>query len=431
MRDPTAYSRRVFLQQGVTLASTVATVPWFIERSAHGVMHPLGCAVSSRPGINDERILVVVQLGGGNDGLNTVVPYFDNRYYAARSTLAIGPPGQARQGAGAALELDEDAGLGLHPALSGLKELYDDSKVSVIQGVGYPNPNRSHFASMDIWQTGRTDGKGTGWIGRYFDNTCNGSPDPQGAVAIGRQAPLALMGDVQKPVAFENAGLFRWTGQDLHAALGEPYDAIVRAGALEGVDANSQQSYLMRTSLDAQVASDRIRTAVAKRTLVNYPGNRLANQLKMIGAMIRDGLSTRVYYASLGGFDTHGSQLGSHNNLMNQLGSSLKAFQADLAAQGNEDRVLTVVFSEFGRRVAQNGSGGTDHGTAAPMFLVGSKVRPGILGNHPSLGDLDRGDLKFGIDFRSVYAGILGDWMQADSDAILGERFRRAQLLKT
>ena len=431
MTDPKAYSRRVFLQQGVTLASTMASVPWFVERSAHGIMHPLDSALSSLPGVDENRILVVVQLGGGNDGLNTVVPYFDDRYYQARSTIGIGAPGKPRPGAGEALELDENAGLGLHPGLTGLKELHDQGKVSIIQGVGYPNPNRSHFASMDIWQTGRRDGKGTGWIGRYFDNTCNGTPDPQGAVAIGRQAPLALMGDVQKPVAFENAGLFRWTGQDLHAALGEPYDAIVRAGALEGVDSDSQQSYLMRTSLDAQVASDRIRKAVAKRTLVNYPGNRLAKQLKMVGAMIRDGLSTRVYYASLGGFDTHGSQLGSHNNLMNQLGGALKAFQDDLAAQGNEDRVLTVVFSEFGRRVAQNGSGGTDHGTAAPMFLVGSRVRPGILGNHPSLGDLDRGDLKFGIDFRSVYAGILGDWMQADSEAILGRKCTPAQILKT
>ena len=147
---------------------------------------------------------------------------------------------------------------------------------------------------------------------------------------------------MQKPVAFEHERLFRWTGQDLHEAMGEPYDRVVRAGALDGVDPDSQQAYLMRTSLDAQVASDRIRTAVGERPLVNYPGNRLAHQLKMIGAMIRDGLSTRVYYASLGGFDTHGSQLGSHNSLMNQVGSSLKAFQDDLAAQGNEDRVLTV-----------------------------------------------------------------------------------------
>lgn len=419
MTDPRAYSRRMFLQQGVTLASTVATVPWFIERSAHGVMHPLECAVSSRPGIHDERILVVVQLGGGNDGLNTVVPYFDNRYFAARPTLAIRPPGQRRNSAPVALELDTTTGLGLHPGLSGLKELYDNAKVAIIQGVGYPNPNRSHFASMDIWQTGRTDGKGTGWIGRYFDNTCSGKPDSHAAIATGPHAPLAMIGNLQQPLTLENT-----EGQGLDGAR-------VRTGNLGRTNTDSQASYLMRRSLDTQVPSTRMCSAVAKQPLVNYPENPLARQLKLIGALIRDGLSTRVYYASLGGFDTHGSQLASHHTLMNQLGNSLKSFQADLAAQGNEDRVLTVVFSEFGRRVAENGSGGTDHGTAAPMFMVGSRVRPGIVGNHPSLGDLDRGDLKFGIDFRSVYAGILGDWMQADSDAILGERFRRAQLLKT
>ena len=305
--------------------------------------------------------------------------------------------------------------------------------MSVVQGVGYPNPNRSHFTSMDIWQTGRLDAKGSGWVGRYFDNTCNGSPKPEAAIAIGRNAPLALEGDVQKPIAFESASLFRWNGQDLHGSLKEPYDTLNRTGSTgfpaDGA-AETQKAFLMRTALDAQVSSDRIRAAVAKQPLVSYPGHGLANQLKMIGAMIRDGMPTRVYYASMGGFDTHGGQLGTHANLMRQLGESLNAFQRDLREQRNDARVTTMVFSEFGRRVKQNASGGTDHGTAAPMFLVGTAVKPGVWGNHPSLTDLDQGDLKFGVDFRSVYASVLEDWMQAPSEKVLRGRFANPKLFK-
>jgi uncharacterized protein (DUF1501 family) len=427
-----AYTRRLFLQRGCALASLAATVPCFIERSAMGTLgDPL---LASQPGVADERILVIVQLGGGNDGLNTVVPFGSDDYYRARPQIGIRGPGAAAQNAQpAALALDGALGIGLHPSLAGLKELYDEGLVSVVQGVGYPNPNRSHFTSMDIWQTGRLDAKGSGWVGRYFDNTCNGSPKPEAAIAIGRNAPLALEGDVQKPIAFESASLFRWNGQDLHGSLKEPYDTLNRTGSTgfpaDGA-AETQKAFLMRTALDAQVSSDRIRAAVAKQPLVSYPGHGLANQLKMIGAMIRDGMPTRVYYASMGGFDTHGGQLGTHANLMRQLGESLNAFQRDLREQRNDARVTTMVFSEFGRRVKQNASGGTDHGTAAPMFLVGTAVKPGVWGNHPSLTDLDQGDLKFGVDFRSVYASVLEDWMQAPSEKVLRGRFANPKLFK-
>ncbi|MFZ4751052.1 MAG: DUF1501 domain-containing protein [Phycisphaerales bacterium] len=433
-----AYTRRLFLQRGCALASIAATVPCFIERSALGMLgDPL---LASQPGVPEERILVVIQLGGGNDGLNTVIPFGDDEYYRARPQIGIRAPGAAPQNAQpAALALDGVRGLGLHPNLAALKELYDEGLVQVIQGVGYPNPNRSHFTSMDIWQTGRLDAKGSGWIGRYFDNTCNGTPRPEASVAIGRNAPLALEGEVQKPIAFESPSLFRWNGQDLHASLKDPYDRINRAGggapdAGAGVpDAgggDTQKAFLMRTALDAQVSSDRIRAAVAKQPLVPYPGHGLAGQLKTIGAMIRDGMPTRVYYASMGGFDTHGGQLGTHGNLMRQFGESLAAFQRDLKAQGNDGRVTTMVFSEFGRRVKQNASGGTDHGTAAPMFLVGPQVKPGVFGNHPSLTDLDQGDLKYGVDFRSVYASVLEDWLKAPSEKVLRARFANPSLFK-
>lgn len=430
--DRPAYSRRLFLQQGMTFISLAATAPLFIQRSASGLMLPLGSAVSSRPGVPEDRVLVVVQLGGGNDGLNTVIPYGNAAYYKARPAVAIAAPGKAGNNQQAALKLDDKNGIGLHPNLGGLKELMDEGYASIVQGVGYPNPNRSHFTSMDIWQTADTDAKGYGWIGRYFDCTCHGTPVPEGAVSIGNAAPLAMQGQVQKPVSFESAELFRWLGEDLDGkgALKKPYDQINRSGKLENVSDDSQLGFLMRTALDAQVSSERIRAAVAKKPLVAYPNGNLARQLQIVGAMIRDGMKTRVYYVSLSGFDTHANQVPTHGNLMRQLGDSLNAFHKDLKAQGNSGRVLTMVFSEFGRRVAQNASGGTDHGCAAPMYFMGDMVRPGLLGEHPSLTDLDEGDLKFNVDFRSVYAAVLEDWMGAPADKVLGRAYKKAKIVK-
>lgn len=433
MIDPTLpYSRRLFIRHGVALASMASTIPAFLQRSAMGMLVPGTQGQTSIPGVPQDHILVVLQLGGGNDGLNTVVPYGMPDYFRARPTLAVAEPGgQQRGGAGVALELDRSRGLGLNPSLEALKSLYDDGLVSIVQGVGYPNPNRSHFASMDIWQTARLDGKGDGWIGRYFDNTCNGTPVPEGAVNIGRSAPLALMGSVQKPVSFENAELFRWLGDEVHDALHDPYQAINRAGAVGEPTPGSQRDFLMRTALDAQVASDRIRGAVRKQPLVRYPQSDIARQLQIVGALVRDGLSTRVFYVSKGGFDTHANQPGGHGNILRQVAEAMKAFHEDLKAQGNHERVLTLVFSEFGRRVQQNASQGTDHGTAAPMFLMGPMVRPGVIGEHPSLTDLDQGDLKFGIDFRGVYASVLEQWMGTPSAKVLGGDFSKPAVIRT
>ncbi len=424
------YTRRLFLQQGFTLASMATTAPLFLQRSALGMMRPIGTMLSSRPGVPEDRILVVVQLGGGNDGLNTVVPYGSGDYYNARPALALPAPDRGTQQQPGVLKLDEANGIGLHPSLAGFKELLDDGVASIVQGVGYPNPNRSHFTSMDIWHTAEVDGRGYGWIGRYFDNTCNGTPVPDGGVAMGRAAPLAMQGALQKPVTFESADLFRWLGEDIDPALERPYQKINREGTLEEVDPDSQLGFLMRTALDAQVSSDRIRAAVAKQSLVRYPRSRLSGHLRTVAAMIRDEMPTRVYYVSMGGFDTHANQVGRHANLLRQFAEALNAFYKDLKAQGNSGRVLTMAFSEFGRRVGQNASAGTDHGTAAPMYLVGEAVKPGLLGEHPSLVDLDRGDLKFSVDFRSVYGAVLEDWMAAPADEILGRAYPKARVLR-
>jgi len=424
------YSRRLFIRHGVALASLAATVPSFIQNSAFGLVAQ-AAANPGLAGVPGERVLVIVQMGGGNDGLNTVVPYGSADYYNQRPTIGIqAPTAQARGQAGVALDLARDPGIGLHPSLRGLKELFDDGQLAVLQGVGYPNPNRSHFTSMDIWNTADTNGKGDGWIGRYFDNTCNGTPLPEGAISIGRTAPLAMVGKVQKPINFESADLFRWMGNDVDHRMEATYEAMNRAGVLPHTSERSEAAFLMRTALDAQLSSDRIRAAVERQPLATWPSSDLAKQLKMIAAMIRDGMKTRVYYVSMGGFDTHANQPGGHGNLMRQLGDALLAFQKDLQQQGNDGRVVTVCFSEFGRRVRQNASNGTDHGTAGPMFLIGPRVNPGLQGTYPSLTDLDGGDLKFTTDFRGVYQELLGTWMGADTKAVLGGEWAAPGLVR-
>ncbi len=442
LNPPSPFTRRVLLKHGLLMASAAATVPAFINSSAMAMARALG-PLSSLPGVPDERVLVVIQFSGGNDGLNTVVPIGFPEYYKARPQIAIAEKD--------ALRLSGADGIGLHPALASLKDMYDNGMVSVIQGIGYPNPNRSHFKSMDIWHTADTTATGDGWLGKYFDAECCGygkgesgtptapkntstSAGPPG-IAIGRSAPLAMQGRAVQPVSFESAELFRWSGQDIDADLGRAYDALNRRDPADSrKDTNAD--FLLRTAMDAQVSSDLIRKAVAVKPLVTYPTNgpsgELSRQLQMVASMIRADLKTKVYYVTLGSFDTHaqqGGQQGRHANLLRGFADATKAFYEDLKKQGNDTRVMTVVFSEFGRRVGQNASQGTDHGTAAPMFLVGPMVKAGVLTPHPSMKDLDEGDLRFSTDFRTVYAGVLNSWMKADSEKILGQKFRAMNVL--
>ncbi|MAE59979.1 MAG: hypothetical protein CMJ49_01330 [Planctomycetaceae bacterium] len=418
------YTRREFMGRSLAVVSTAATIPAFVQRSAFAIEQPDSVRhTAQRPGVPEDRILVVVQLGGGNDGLNTIVPYGTDDYYQMRPQLAV-PRGEV-------LKLNGADGIGLHPQLNSLMRLYDDGLVAAIQGVGYPNPNRSHFKSMDIWHTGEPRrGQGYGWLGRYFDNTCEGAPDPNLCVAVGDQAPLAAQGAKVQPVAFQDERLFRWAGSDLHDDVAASYERINRAGPVEDVAEGSTASFLMRTALDAQVSSDRIRAAARTAPLVNYPRDQMGQSLKMVGSMIRAGLPTRVYYTSMSGFDTHAGQQWRHGNLLRQFSAAVAALYRDLKRQGNEKRVLIMSFSEFGRRVRENASGGTDHGTAAPMFLIGAPVRGGVHGGHPSLTQLDdNGDLKYHTDFRQVYAAILERWMGTDSAAILNGRFKALNVI--
>lgn len=437
------YTRRQFLHSGLTLASASIAVPHFLQASAWALPRPLA-GLTSIAGADENRVLVVVQLSGGNDGLNMLVPFRDDAYYRARSAINI-PRDRV-------LTLGARDDVGLHPNMAGVKSLYDEGLCSIVQGVGYPNPNRSHFKSMDIWHTADTSGTGDGWLGKYFDAECCGfgsgesgtapanaktaasnDVNGQAGIAIGRAAPLAMQGRKVKPISFETEDLFRWTGEDIHKDLVDPYQKIVRAGVREGVDADSNAAFLMRTALDAQVSSETIRRAVRQRPLVQYPRSDLGNQLSMVGSMIRAGLPTRVYYVNQGGYDTHAGQggpQGRHAQLLGQFSDAVRAFVSDMQEQGNDKRVMVMSFSEFGRRVGQNASGGTDHGTASSMLLFGPMVKPGLAGRYPSLTDLDQGDLKFTTDFRGVYAGVLEGWMGAKSEEVLGERFKAVDVVK-
>ncbi|MEL7474273.1 MAG: DUF1501 domain-containing protein [Planctomycetota bacterium] len=439
--DAKAYTRRELMGRGAVMASATLFAPAFLQASAR-VMPRAQAGMTSIPGVDEGRVLVVIQLSGGNDGLNTVVPFGDDNYYKARPGIGI------RQNQ--LLELGRKTpGIGLHPALDGVKELYDEGLCSIVHGVGYPNPNRSHFASMDIWHTADTRGVGDGWLGRYFDSECCGhgagesgtddgalTPGIEPPMALGRKTPLALQGRKIKPISFETPDLFRWSGRDVHESLVDPYESLMDRGvhAEDAEDLGSNAAFLMRTALDAQVSSERIRNAVSKRPLASFPNTDLGRQLQMVASMIRAELPTRVYYVTHGGFDTHASQGGAngrHAQLLRQFGDAVRAFYADLKAQENAERVLTMSFSEFGRRVSQNGSGGTDHGTAAPMMLFGPMVRAGARGKHPSLTHLDNGDLRFTADFRGVYTNVLEDWLQTESAAVLGRKFRSARVLRS
>ena len=436
-------TRRAFLQKGLTLLAVAPTIPKFIDQTVLALNNPQDTPLTQVPNGRDGKILVVIQLSGGNDGLSTVIPYGDDHYYRLRPAIA--------EDAKTVLKIDNY--IGLQQSLAPLKKIYDDGEMSVVQGVGYPNPNRSHFRSMDIWQSAQPEREAptSGWLGRYFDNTCPGC-DPHAGVAMGDQLPLAMQGERITPLSFERPENYRYRGPDMehYLALNQS-DAAANAGANinGGANANgnnafaarpaqllrpnakaieitpaSQLDFLHRTAMDAQLSSDEIlRITRGKMNGVGYPANEFGNSLRTVSAMISGGLPTRVYYVSLGGFDTHAGQKYRHDDLMKQLANGIGAFWADIKQQGNSDRVLMMTFSEFGRRVQQNASNGTDHGAASCMFLIGSKVKQGVVGQHPSLTALDQGDLGHNIDFRSVYASVLQNWLQTPSKPILGEQF--------
>lgn len=430
-------TRRIFLQKGLALLAVTPTIPTFLDQTMMALAAPGDVARTQKPSGKDGKILVIVQLSGGNDGLNTIAPYADDAYRRARPALGLTNE--------EVLKINDY--IGMHPNLAPLKKMYDDGMMGIVQGVGYPNPNRSHFRSMDIWHSGEPEREVTrnGWVGRYFDATCTGV-DPHVGVSMGGNLPLAMQGDRITPLSFDRPENYRYNGADKDDYLKlnkakqasempppstKPAIIVPKKGKVEPVTASSQLDFLHRTAMDAQVSSDDIlRMTRNHQPVAQYPNGEYGNGLRTIAAMIGGGLSTRVYYVSLGGFDTHAGQRGRHDQLMTQFAQGVSAFWADMRHQENEDRVMMMSFSEFGRRVEQNASQGTDHGAAAPMFVFGRRVKPGIYGRHPSLTDLDQGDLKFNTDFRTVYASLLQDWLNTPSKPILGQQFKTMPIVK-
>ena len=431
----TLQTRREFLRTSVLGAAATWTLPVFLEKTFFALDAMAASAATQIVTGKDGTILVVLQLAGGNDGLNTVVPYADDAYHRARPRLAL----RDEQ----ILKIDNH--VGLNPKLTGLKALYDEGHLAIIQGVGYPNPNRSHFRSTEIWQTASDASRNEthGWLGRYFDNCCSGV-DPTVGVAIGEEMPQAFVAKNPTGITFSRPEQFRWRASEPgkgHLTAEEHFfrqlngsDEEITAAANNGASigvlpgkATSELStveFLQRTALNAQLSSDKILAIARKyKSTVAYPQGQFASSLNIIARMIAGGLATRVYYASHGGFDTHAGQINTHTRLIGQFNDAVCAFVADLKQQGNFERVLLMTFSEFGRRVAENANGGTDHGAAAPMFIIGGTVKAGLLGQYPSLVDLDRGDLKFYIDFRSVYGTVLDKWLKARSEVVLGRNF--------
>jgi uncharacterized protein (DUF1501 family) len=405
-------TRRTFLKR-LSLLALSSTVPGFIASTVRA-------APTNGDGHSDRK-LVVVQLTGGNDGINTVVPYSDEGYARARKELRLATPDLLR--------IDDE--LGFHPAMKGMARLLDDGRFAVIQGVGYPNPSRSHFESMAVWHTARFDhqtdgsrdssqGSELGWLGRALDgiNLIRGRA-PR-SVYVGLDSSPALRGRHATTASFSHLRDLRLAS---HVPSELPSDQVATGGELT--------AFVRRSLLDAYTAANQLdEVAPGTNSATAYPSSKLASDLRLVSRMVKAGFDTRVYYVEQGGYDTHALQLPRHQALLAELSGALHALVDDLRNSQLLDSVAVLVFSEFGRRVAENNGRGTDHGTAAPVFVAGGKIRGGLVGRTPSLLDLADGDLKTHVDFRQVYATLLEDWLHVPSRDVLGGEFDQLSIFQ-
>ena len=414
------FTRRNFLRTVILGGAVAPTVPSFVSRTFAALDGVAAASLTPVTG-KDDTILVVMQLAGGNDGLNTVIPYADDAYFKARPRLAIAADKVHR--------LDDYCGL--HPSLKNLAALQGEGSAAIVQGVGYPNPNRSHFRATEIWHTASDADKNEtyGWLGRYCDAACAGE-DPGAAIAIGDQTPQVLRSKSGKAISIGAPQDYQYR-EGMDPAATEPDDdaAAPAGGSIDMLfgSANSDvhvADFLQRTALDAVASSSQVQDILRRAHHTGtYPASDLGRRLQLVARLIGGGMPSRVYYVSLGGFDTHANQAGAHERQLAVFDEAVGAFCRDMKEQGNFNRVTLLTYSEFGRRVAQNASAGTDHGAAAPLFLFGGALHGGLHGKHPSLTDLYRGDLVHSTDFRKVYATILDRWLKTPSKSVLGKEF--------
>ena len=390
------FKRKEFLQIG-SLATASLMLPKFLKAFEGKAIVPPG-----------NKVLVVLQFSGGNDGLNTIIPVRNDIYYKSRPKLGIEKNN--------ALSLTDE--VGINPALPAFKELFDDGSLGILNGVGYPNPDRSHFRSMDIWQSASDSDKYiySGWLGRYLDAQCSGCSKPTQALEVDDVLSLALKGE-------DNKGLAVKDPRRLYNTSHEKYFKDINAAHKNGEE--PVVDYLYKTLSDTLSSADYIfQQSRLHPSSQMYPATELGKNLKTISSLILSDINTKVYYVSLGSFDTHVNQESQQKRLFTELNDAINAFVKDLKDNNRFQDVMLMTFSEFGRRVAQNASGGTDHGTANNMFLVGGGLKQkGLINPMVDLNDLNEGDLKHIIDFKNVYATILRQWLDADDKAILGKQY--------
>jgi uncharacterized protein (DUF1501 family) len=417
-----AITRRQFIKRSAVAASVSVVMPRIL----------MGDANAQTDGTR--KIFVVIQLQGGNDGLNTLVPYTDSRYGSLRPNLSW-KEAELKDASGRSTIIDSQ--FGLHPAMTEIKGLYDASKVAIVNGVGYPSPNLSHFLSMDIWHTANTNGgQGDGWLGKYADLALLGKSGLS-AVSIGGSLPKSLFGD--KVVVPSISNFANYTYQTDSRFPGDRNNQIntFNANNTRTFAAGSFVGTAATTGVDAVAGAAQVQSSISTYTSsVVYPTpNPLAAALKMAAQLIITIPAANLLYVQLGGFDHHSQLIGSteaptnklvgqHFTLLSYFSQGVKAFYDDLAEHGLADKTVMMEWSEFGRRPQENASFGTDHGTSSQMYIIGDPVHGGLYGEQPSLTDLDQaGNLKFKVDFRSVYATILDKWLGVDSRAVLGAQY--------
>jgi uncharacterized protein (DUF1501 family) len=449
LEERTMVSRRDFLRSS-SLVALAPTVPGFLANTARAA-----------PAQKDARVLVVIQLDGGNDGINTVVPYEDEGYAKHRQALRLNSDDL--------IKVNDN--VGLHPSMRDAGKLLEAGQLGIVPGVSYPNPNRSHFQSMAIWHSARLDPEehgGLGWLGRALDELekpADGRPStlPSPGVATpglktisspphdARRAlssllvgagppPVALRGRRSVASALERLDDFTLdTSDDPRLALSsarrgspDPAETADRRPPLSRTTHDDLTAFVERSMLDAYATADRLADVTRVKDNSRYPDTALGGHLQLIARLLKAGFGTRVYYTVQGGYDTHAAQLQTHSRLLFELSSAVKAFLDDLTAAKLAERVAILAFSEFGRTVSENASAGTDHGTSGPVLLAGPRVRAGLIGAMPSLLDLDptHGDLRVAVDFRRVYATVLADWLGLPTTAALGGAFEPLPLFR-
>ncbi|QDV22571.1 DUF1501 domain-containing protein [Aureliella helgolandensis] len=390
-------NRRTFLGQ-----SSVVTL---------GAMPALACRGASTAALpksnRDGKVLVVIQMSGGNDGINTVVPYSDEGYAKHRNTLRL-PVDRL-------IKLDDSAAL--HPSMRSAADLFEDGRLAIVQGVGYPNPSRSHDTSMAVWHSAEIGDENTlrphGWLGKAMD-----SRRAQAGADVSNAPDMVLLGDESQPLAIQSR-------RSIAVALSNLTDLRLRGPRWEAAEqgtrnsaSNSLENFVGQTMQNAMATASALEQTIEQshRGGVVYPSTQLGQRMQVISTLLKCGFQTPVYYAIQSGYDTHAAQMPTHAFLLREFSDAIQAFLKDLDSSGLADQVCVLGFSEFGRRVTENGSAGTDHGTAGPVFIAGNQVRPGLVGAQPKLLDLDGGDLRMGIDFRDVYQGITANWLGVNQD---------------